>query len=123
MPLRLRPRIPLLVSMLLVAALGWGGATDALTDAGRRPVTVMSQNMFQGTELGEVIAAQTPATFLAAVTTDYQQVVNSNPAARIDAMAAGIAAREPDLVGLQEAALWRKRTPGSPAATNVAYDF
>ncbi len=87
-----------------------------------RSLAVMTQNMFQGTELGEAIAARDAGSFRAAVTTDLRQVEASRILERATAIAAAIADAEPDLVGLQEAALWRTGALGRPPATTVAYD-
>ncbi len=88
----------------------------------RRP-KVLTQNMFQGTEVGEAIAAKDVPSFLQAVATDFQQVQASKIPERTAAMAAEIADSEPDLVGLQEVALWRTGAFGVPPATAVAYDM
>jgi len=110
---------------LLLTLVAWAGlGTTALArEPKHHVVTVMTQNMFQGSELGEVISAQTLQQFLAAVTTDFQQVEASRIPERTAAMAREIANNVPDLVGLQEAALWRTGPIFQPPATHVAFDM
>ena len=94
-----------------------------------QPVTVMTYNVFQGSELSHVLGAKTLAQLGPAVAADYENVIRSNIPERAQALAAEIQANDPVLVGLQEAVLWRTSPPGkSPvaipgAATHVSYDF
>ncbi|OPG10431.1 hypothetical protein B1L11_23735 [Microbispora sp. GKU 823] len=82
-------------------------------------IRVMTQNMYVGSSFAPLIAAQTPAQFVAAVTTVYQNILASKPAERAAAVAREIARNRPDLVGLQEADIVRT---GSPPAENVQSD-
>ncbi len=109
----------------LLLTLAWAGlgTTAFASEAKHHVITVMTQNMFQGSELGEVITAQTLQQFLSAVTTDFQQVQASRVSERTAAMAREIANNTPDLVGLQEAALWQTGPIFQPPATNVAFDL
>jgi len=76
-----------------------------------RGVTVMTQNIYQGTELEHVLAATTPQQFVQGVATDYANVISTNFPARADAMATEIARTRPTLVGLQEVANWQAQSP------------
>jgi len=67
----------------------------------------MTQNMDEGTDFTELVAAQTPAAFVAAVTTTYQNIMASKPAERAAAIAHEIAREQPDIIGLQEASILR----------------
>ncbi len=90
-----------------------------------RELTIMSQNIYQGTELEHSIAATTPQEFVAGATQDFLMVRQTDFSARAGAMVTGIAVSEPDLIGLQEVALWRSgphTTPATPAA-RVEQDF
>jgi endonuclease/exonuclease/phosphatase family metal-dependent hydrolase len=91
-------------------------------------LTAMSYNIFQGTELSNAEAAKSLSQLGPAVGKDYQNVIKSNIPARAKALAAAIKANAPDLVGLQEAVLWRTAPAGAsgvtipPNATHVAFD-
>jgi endonuclease/exonuclease/phosphatase family metal-dependent hydrolase len=90
-----------------------------------RELTVMTQNIYQGTELENSIAAKTPQEFVAGATQDFLMMRQTDFSARAGAMVKGIAASEPDLIGLQEVALWRSgphTAPATPAA-RVEQDF
>jgi endonuclease/exonuclease/phosphatase family metal-dependent hydrolase len=91
----------------------------------KRFATVMTYNIYQGTELEHVLAATDLSSFVAGVTIDYANVIATSFPERARAIAAEIAQNQPDLVGLQEVALWRTRVPANPSlpATDVAYDF
>jgi len=63
---------------------------------------IMTQNMDEGTQYLELIAATNPQEFVAAVTVTYQNILATRPAERAAAMARTIARQHPDLVGVQE---------------------
>jgi endonuclease/exonuclease/phosphatase family metal-dependent hydrolase len=90
-------------------------------------ITAMTYNLFQGSELTEASNATTPADFLAAVAQDYGEVQRTDFPERAQAIAAQAQSAAPDLIGIQEAALWKTGTasatfPPPPPAT-VSYDF
>ncbi len=93
----------------------------------RVEISVLTYNLFQGTGLPHVARARTLAGLLAAVPEDYAQVQASDFAERARAIAREAASAEPDLIGLQEAALWQTGAASAslpaPPATAVAYDF
>lgn len=105
------------------------GAPAATAARKPEPVTVMTYNIFQGTELSHSLSAKTLAQLGPAVAADYENVIRSNLPARAKALAAEIKANDPAVVGLQEAVLWRTAPAGkSPVAdpgtaTHVSYDF
>ncbi|MBX6382729.1 MAG: endonuclease/exonuclease/phosphatase family protein [Microbispora sp.] len=82
-------------------------------------IRVMTQNMYVGSSFAPLIAAQTAAQFVAAVTTVYQNIIASEPAERAAAVAREIARNQPDLVGLQEVDIIRT---GTRPAENVQSD-
>lgn len=88
--------------------------------AGKATVKVMTYNIFQGTDFVEVLSAQTAEEFLAASQLTLQQVVDSKLPLRMQAIAAEIAETQPDLVGLEEATLWRYGIGPNP--TDVLFD-
>lgn len=92
-----------------------------------RDFTVMSQNLYIGTDLNPVIAALStgdPDTFIPAVSAGWQQVVASNFEERADTLADQVLENQPTLIGLQEVALWQTGAPFDPApAENEEFDF
>jgi endonuclease/exonuclease/phosphatase family metal-dependent hydrolase len=102
----------------LVAAASIIGAPAALADDDRdsRDIRLVTQNMDQGTTFAELTAAHTPAEFVAAVTTTYNNILATKPAERAAAMAREIARHRPHLIAVQEASVLRTGT-GGPATT------
>ncbi len=96
----------------LLALLAAGALFGAASAYGDGPVTVMTQNLYQGTEFRHFAALQgTTPTFeqaLAATTADYITYLRTNFKARAAQIAATIAREEPALVGLQEVATWHQ---------------
>jgi endonuclease/exonuclease/phosphatase family metal-dependent hydrolase len=89
-----------------------------------RTLTVMTRNMYLGTDFGGVFAAQSPPQLLSEVAEAYANVQASNPPARVAAVADEIADEQPALVSLQEVALWQTGAFLDPSpATNVQYDY
>jgi endonuclease/exonuclease/phosphatase family metal-dependent hydrolase len=96
-----------------------------------KDVTVMSQNLYFGADLTPAIGALISgdgAAIVGAVSATYAKVVATNFPERAKAIATEVAAAQPDLIGLQEAALWRtgpadSLVGGSAPATTVQYDF
>ncbi len=78
-------------------------------------LTVMTWNVYLGAHLAAALGAETPEEAVAATTRIWDRVNANDPRARADAIAAAIAAALPDVVGLQEASLWRTQTPGDAA--------
>src|SRR5687767_1396805 len=74
-------------------------------------ITVMTRNLYFGADLGPLLQAGNVPALIGATTVAYGQVVASDPAARIARIADEITAAQPHIVGLQEAVLWRTRTP------------
>jgi endonuclease/exonuclease/phosphatase family metal-dependent hydrolase len=92
-------------------------------------LTVMTYNLYQGSELTPALAAPSPAAIPAAASAVEAELAASNVPARAQAWAKDVAAAHPDVLALQEASLWRIQTPsstltGQPTpATTVLYDF
>lgn len=95
------------------------------------PVTVMTRNVFLGTDLFPVLEAAEAGGFeriARATHAARRQVDDTDFALRAGLIADEIVAHEPDLVGLQEVALWRsgpleRDAVGVTNATRVDYDF
>lgn len=117
----------LLATVLLsVSSVGLAAAGSSTSDppAIHQFVTVMTYNLYQGTELGDVLAAKSTLAFVLGVATDYGHAIQNNFSARATAIATEVAAARPVVIGLQEVALWRTQFPSntSSPATHVAYD-
>jgi endonuclease/exonuclease/phosphatase family metal-dependent hydrolase len=90
-------------------------------------VKVMSRNVYLGADLTPGVQA----TSLQALVTGAGQILNevdtNDFRVRAKGLAAEILKQQPDLVGLQEAALWRTqpcdKNPLPPSATTVRYDY
>jgi endonuclease/exonuclease/phosphatase family metal-dependent hydrolase len=94
-----------------------------------KPLTVMTRNLYLGADLTRAVAVtslppeQQAAAFVAANTTIRAIVDETNFPLRAQRIAAEIQRRRPDLVGLQETALWRHGPLDGSPATVVDYDF
>jgi endonuclease/exonuclease/phosphatase family metal-dependent hydrolase len=89
-----------------------------------REVKVATYNMYLGAELLDIFLSTSPEQLVAEVGEAYLDVQAGLPEERIDEISDQIASSAPDVVGLQEVALWRIGAPGDPAsAETVAYDF
>jgi endonuclease/exonuclease/phosphatase family metal-dependent hydrolase len=86
-----------------------------------RLLNVMTRNMFIGTDFGPILTATTFDQFASEVAIAYLHVQQSNIPERAAALAKEIRAKQPDLVGLQEASIWRTGPLFGPATT-VTYD-
>ncbi|HET8538829.1 MAG TPA: endonuclease/exonuclease/phosphatase family protein [Anaeromyxobacter sp.] len=91
---------------------------------------VMTRNLYLGADLAPAIGAPTLPAFVSAAGAVLRQVTATNFPVRARGLAAEILEARPDLVGLQEVALWRTGPPsiapllGAPkGATEVRYDF
>jgi endonuclease/exonuclease/phosphatase family metal-dependent hydrolase len=94
--------------------------------AAKKPVkvTVMTRNVFLGTDLPPIAVAQPGADFEAKAGAALREVDAGEPDARMKLIGDEIAKAKPDLVGLQEVSLWRTGPENDPApATDVRYDF
>jgi len=94
-----------------------------------RTVAVMTRNLYLGADVAPVVAAivapdATPESIIAAVSEFWGKVKFTDFPARAEGIAREVAAAQPDLIGLQEAELWRSQTPAEAGnAQHVEYDF
>jgi endonuclease/exonuclease/phosphatase family metal-dependent hydrolase len=99
----------------------------AAADAKPATVKVMTRNLFLGADLGPGTSAKD----LQGLVNGAGQILNQVDANKFPTRAKGLAkeilANKPDLVGLQEASLWRTqpcdKSPLPPNATQVRYDY
>lgn len=99
----------------------------ATTQAAAGELTVMTRNLSFGTDLGPIVAATTEFEFVSAVAAAFTEARASDFPGRAKAWADEIERARPDLVGLQEATLWRTQTPAdfsqTPNATTIQADL
>lgn len=114
-------RVTLAAAIALVSLGIFGAPVHA---QGQSKVTVMTRNLFLGGDLTPSIGAPTTGAFLAANSALFSHVGLVDFPARAKLLAREITENKPDLVGLQEVALWRTGTFADPAAaTEVRYDY
>ena len=120
------------LAVFLAAAVAVPGAArgEKPDDRGSdRRVTVMTRNLYLGADVSPAIAAigsGNPATIFSAVSEVWAKVRFTDFPARARGLAREIEEAQPDLIGLQEAELWRSQTPADfiPGnAHHVQYDF
>lgn len=94
------------------------------------PFSVMTRNVYLGADLGPAIAAATTDDFIDSNGKILRDVDDNDFPLRAKGLAAEILRKAPDLVGLQEAALWRTGpvdllapTTGNFNASEVKYDY
>ena len=125
---------PALAALMIIALLLPGAALAKKkadhSDQGKGKVAnVMTRNLYLGADLTPAITAPTLPDFIAANGQILREVTANNFPVRAKGLAAEILRAKPDLVGLQEVALWRTApvnfevlTKG-PSATTVRYDY
>jgi endonuclease/exonuclease/phosphatase family metal-dependent hydrolase len=125
-----RPVLLLYVIAVLVLALPVAADAAARDRQGGPKVTVMTRNVFLGADLGPALLATTLDGAVDGAGVILNEVDETNFPERAKPLAKEIAESEPDLVGLQEVALWRQQIPsdlppefGGTPATDVRYDF
>jgi endonuclease/exonuclease/phosphatase family metal-dependent hydrolase len=113
---------------LVVALIALSGVAEAKGKG--TIVNVMTRNLYLGADLTPAIQSGSTAEFIEANGGIIRQVEATNFPVRAKGLAKEILEKEPDLVGLQEVALWRTAPPslgpvfsGRPEATEVKYDF
>jgi endonuclease/exonuclease/phosphatase family metal-dependent hydrolase len=130
-----RRRSRLLVGLVVGALLALlvPGVAGAADDQGRHTghvAGVMTRNLYLGADLAPALGATSLTGFVQATGGVLRQVTATNFPVRAGGLAQEILDRQPDLVGLQEVALWRTGPAsvaplfgGPKTATTVRYDF
>lgn len=126
---------PALAALLIIALLLPGAALakkkgDRHDNGKGHVVGVMTRNLYLGADLGPAIEAKSLDEFVEANGQILREVTANNFPVRAKGLAHEILAAKPDLVGLQEVALWRTAPPsltpvltGVPTASTVRYDY
>ena len=122
---------PRVIGIALIAiASGFVAVSSAEAKKKGVKVDVMTRNIFLGADLGPALAAGNPNAFFEANGEILREVDLTDFPRRAPILADEIRSKEPDIVGLQEVALWREAPPditpaltGVPVATTVTYDF
>jgi endonuclease/exonuclease/phosphatase family metal-dependent hydrolase len=91
-------------------------------------IRVMTYNVYLGTDLNPILASTTQEAFLIAAARAYGELQQSDFPARAGKIADQIAEVRPDVVGLQEVALWSVSAPYDPTQPPLVpfvtqYDF
>jgi endonuclease/exonuclease/phosphatase family metal-dependent hydrolase len=120
----LRLRIPLAVILVAVASLGLAAPA---ADAARKPAKLraMTRNIYLGTDLIPIAISPNRTVFEQRATRGFNNVRATDFPARARRLAREIRSTRPDLIGLQEVALWRTG-PKDGVANNertVAFDW
>ncbi len=111
-------------ALIIITGIFFANISATPADNRDRSLTVVTYNMYLGTDFTEIFSAQSFQEVVEEVAEAYGDVQSGDPAARISAIADQIEAAGPALVGLQEVALWRTGSPfDSAAATDVSYDL
>lgn len=119
-----RCRVARLALAAALSIVGLGAVAAPATAQEGPKVTVMTRNVYLGGDLTPSIGAPTLPAFLAANAALLGHVDLVNFPQRAKLIAQEITEHMPDLVGLQEVALWRTGPIGDPAAANqVRYDY
>ena len=119
-----------LTGVLALATLTLLGAIAMPAAASAEPskVKVMSRNLYLGADLTPALAAPNPPAVFRAAGDIWDQMQDTNFPARARLLAEEIENSNPDMIGLQEVALWRRgvmdHATGSPTPSEeVVHDF
>jgi len=124
--LRRRLAVAALAALALIAVAAPGESQAA---ARKHKVRVMTRNLYLGADLTPGLRAKGFNELVDAAGEILRQVDQNRFRVRARGLASEILRKRPDLVGLQEAALWRTAPchiivpPSPPTATQVRYDF
>ncbi len=141
-----RSKLAILFAAISLVALAIPAVALAGGDHGRKhgngwkkhggpQVTVMTRNLFLGADLSPAIAAASIPAAIDGAGEIWNEFQSTNFPERAVPLAREIQRAKPDLVGLQEVALWREQTPsdggapplsplpGATPATTVVQDF
>ncbi len=122
----------LIVGLSLLAFVLPGTAGAKQGKKAEKVVNVMTRNLYLGADLTPAITASGLGAFVEANGQILREVTANSFPTRAKGLAQEILKKKPDLVGLQEVALWRTGPPSlepllntaaGPTATTVRYDY
>lgn len=110
------------------AALALPASAGAASSSSKAELTVMSRNLYLGADLIPLASAADLPAFEQTAANVWRNVQATDFPKRATALAKEIKKTKPDLIGLQEAAVWRKSPDGvkdgqATPATVVVYDY
>ena len=116
-----------LAATLVAAATLLPLAAAPAASAAKQDLKVELRNVYLGADLIPLATATSQEQFQANAAQRFQTVLNNDFAKRAKALAAEIRATKPDLIALQEAAVWRRGPEGlkdgsATPANDVVYD-
>ena len=119
--------IPRSVAAALVATVAMGVAVPASALAKPQDLKVMARNVYLGADLIPLAIPAPQAEFEQAAAERFQIVQTNDFPTRAKALAAEIRKAKPDIIGVQEATIWRRGADGvkdgpTTPATQVIYD-
>ena len=128
----IKPRGVVWFALGLVVVLSVGSLSAA--DGSKRGLETMTFNLYFGGGTEKILALDPtrpdyPSNLVFAVTQVYYEILGSQPALRMQAVADQIAEKQPHIVAVEEAALLRLQSPGdiltggNTPATNVVADY
>src|SRR3954451_25286263 len=91
------------------------------TAAQARPVEVMTQNLYLGSDLTPAVGAGNLPAFFAAANLIWANVKASNFPARAERIAREVDAKKPDILALEEVANWQ--ITNTPSSHEPSFDF
>lgn len=112
-----------IVTLAPTAASASPDATQQTSSRSSSNVIVETYNLDLGADLVPIFSAQDLPGLVAAAAAGYDEVVANNFPERATALAALIAKERPDIVGLQEAALWQTSSAGPYGPFTTTYDY
>jgi hypothetical protein len=125
--------VPALVGVFLTCSVPGTALASGRGDQGKHTgqvTRVMTRNLYLGADLGPALSAPSLSAFVDANGAVLRQTTATNFPVRARGLAAEILGKHPDLVGLQEVALWRTGPAsvspllgGPKTAATVRYDF
>ncbi|MEA2159257.1 MAG: hypothetical protein QOD66_1637 [Solirubrobacteraceae bacterium] len=118
----MRWSLPVLLLVAVAAGALAAAAGSHARSASTSRVTVMTRNLFLGTNLLPLATAAPGAPFEHAVSAALANVRATGPTARMKLIAREIAGAKPDLVGLQEVSIWSTGPVGGPPS-HVVVDY
>src|SRR4051794_10136079 len=98
-------------ALVSLAAPGAASAGKAKTDTSQ-DLKVMTRNLYLGADLIPLASAPDREAFEQAAAQRYQTVLKNDFPTRVKGIADEIDKYKPDVIGLQEAAVWRKSPDG-----------